>query len=282
MLLIWGNILLGLFVSSLFGHWVTRQSVVILRRKYGFPSEYDNLSDWMGVLERLGYTFSIVFGFPAFIGIWLGMKAVGRWSRKGVLEYDIPEKLAPVAVNLFCVGNLISLFFGGIGALIILSDSPIIHLSTVHSFFGFEKIQFSGEFWESSSAIANTLMAIATFALLRTTVKSEKERGKREFIETVVMPVLAHLNSVDKFLRSSPPALARQTIENVWAWKGIRVNAGSIIYYPDKRVVQKIDDYDQELRRFDNFLTQQIEVFADLIREDFQHNVLSKLTLEGY
>ncbi len=114
----------GLFISLVAGHFVTNKLNLKLRKDYNFPEKYNKLSGFLGCLERLAYTISIINGWPIFVGIWLGVKMVGRWSPEGnIAELFVPsekgKQLAPIAINIFLIGNLVSLLFAVLGAFII-------------------------------------------------------------------------------------------------------------------------------------------------------------------
>jgi len=135
-------------------------------------------------------------------------------------------------------------------------------------------------FWDAASAIANSFMVLMTFLLLKSTVKSERDRNRREFVGEIVAPVLVNLNGVEEFLRSSPTSsIGRQTAKDVWQWASIKSNVGSTIYRSDKTIIQEIDDYDLQLRKFDNLLTQQLGTLVAIIGEEFRKKMLPQVVI---
>ena len=140
------------------------------------------------------------------------------------------------------------------------------------------KISFSPEhFWDAASAIANTAMVVTTFLLLKSTVKSEKDRNRRELVGEVISPLLDNLDSVEIGLYSSTVNRGSPNLYFRWKWREIKLNKYSLIYLLDKKVLKEIEEYDQHLIKFEYFFTQQIDVFAAVIREDFKVNVLPRL-----
>lgn len=74
--------------------------------KYG-PKTFSSL---LAYFEILTYALSWVLGYPAFIGIWLGVKVVkGKWTT------DPTER---AILNIYLFGNLLSLMSGVLGGLI--------------------------------------------------------------------------------------------------------------------------------------------------------------------
>lgn len=66
----------------------------------------------LGILERLTYTTAILISFPQWIAVWLGAKVAVNWKKWQEGERN--------RYNIFLIGNLVSIIFGFLGALIIL------------------------------------------------------------------------------------------------------------------------------------------------------------------
>lgn len=70
----------------------------------------------LGIFERASYTAAILLGAPTWIGVWLAIKVASQWNR-----WQGDER---ATYNVFLMGNLISIFFGIIGAWISLGNIP--------------------------------------------------------------------------------------------------------------------------------------------------------------
>ena|SRR5579884_2003431 len=68
------------------------------------------LSNYVGILERVMYTTSILIGHPEFIGVWLVVKVV--------------QQRPSSAHNVFLIGSALSLIWGAGTALLILTFLP--------------------------------------------------------------------------------------------------------------------------------------------------------------
>jgi len=66
----------------------------------------------LGICERASYTAAILLGVPTWIGVWLAIKVAAQWNR-----WQAEER---ATFNVFLVGNLLSIFFGLLGAWIAL------------------------------------------------------------------------------------------------------------------------------------------------------------------
>lgn len=109
----------GLAISLLLGGIITKNLIHYLRKKHGFQIAYDRSTGLLGYLERFAFTMAIYFNMSAFVGIWLGIKFIGRWSPEGFhVENPDDKKKAPAAINIFLIGNLVSLLFAALGAYI--------------------------------------------------------------------------------------------------------------------------------------------------------------------
>jgi hypothetical protein len=67
----------------------------------------------VGILERIIYTSSIIFGVQSFIPIWLGVKIISQW-KKGEIENG------RAMFNIYLIGTGLSLAYGSAGGQIIL------------------------------------------------------------------------------------------------------------------------------------------------------------------
>jgi len=126
------NWLAGLLVSLILGHIVTRELVNCLKNKSNLPN-LKSYSGELGVFEKIAYVLLFVNGYASFIGIWLGFKMIGRWTAGGAIgvpkicytdkdgkEDDYKKReLTSAAINIYLIGNLMSLLFALVGAFII-------------------------------------------------------------------------------------------------------------------------------------------------------------------
>lgn len=109
--LIWG----GLFVLYLFvvnwgiGRYISRLKKDI-KDKDGKQDTKGLFTEMLGFLELLSFAIAWVSGYPAFIVIWVGIKAAGRWGK---------EEKHKGEINAFLIGNLLCIFFGVIGGQIL-------------------------------------------------------------------------------------------------------------------------------------------------------------------
>jgi hypothetical protein len=73
------------------------------------------LLSWLvGITERVAFTTALIADYPKFVALWLTLKFAGRWK-----EWR-PEKPGGWGrVNIFLVGNMLSILFSFIGAAII-------------------------------------------------------------------------------------------------------------------------------------------------------------------
>lgn len=85
-----------------------------------YVQHYTKLSDWIGVIERILYTGSILLGFPYFVAIWLPLKMVGGWG-----EWSKPGQLARARFIVSLIGNGLSLLVAA--AFAILAQYGAIH-----------------------------------------------------------------------------------------------------------------------------------------------------------
>ena len=127
----------GLAISIKGGDILTAKLLKKIRQKNnsitkpaGRNKNGDNYNWLLGYLERFVYTMALLMKFEWFIGVWLGMKGIGRWT--GNKDYGLLLKenedgsnikevnhARAAVVNIFLIGNLISLISAAIGASII-------------------------------------------------------------------------------------------------------------------------------------------------------------------
>ena len=115
------RVLIGFLVSSVAGAMVLWVLIDRLAWAYlgrhkvrGKPKAVLTLP--LGICERVGYTAAFLLGTPTWIGVWLAIKVAAQWERwKG-------EERA--TYNVFLIGNLLSIFFGFLGAWIALGQLP--------------------------------------------------------------------------------------------------------------------------------------------------------------
>jgi len=72
---------------------------------------------WLGFLEILSYTLSLVFRYPQFIAVWLGVRTVGRW---------VAHKTLATTVNFFLIGTLLCVLCGVFGGIIFIKFAKIL------------------------------------------------------------------------------------------------------------------------------------------------------------
>lgn len=93
-----------------------------------FPRPSILLTGMLGAFERVSYTIAIYTGVLEFIPIWLAFKVVTRWTHKESGESGKPieyrkssenrPSLTVLLGNIYLIGNLLTLSFGTIGALV--------------------------------------------------------------------------------------------------------------------------------------------------------------------
>lgn len=72
----------------------------------------------LGIIERASYTAAILLGAPTWIGVWVAIKVAAQWQR-----WHGDER---ATYNVFLIGNLLSIFFGVVGAWIALGKLPML------------------------------------------------------------------------------------------------------------------------------------------------------------
>ena len=108
-IVIWG---FGLFISVGIGHLFTRLVVTYYRVTRNVRPV--SKEAWViGVLERTLYTLSIVFKLEFLLGVWLVGKMANRWNPFGIPSGRPKEEVG--LINVFLIGNLLSLLFRIVG-----------------------------------------------------------------------------------------------------------------------------------------------------------------------
>ncbi len=126
--------LLG-FALLIIGNILVRHFYSYLRNKYLIKGAdnipYQRAIALLGYLESFTYASAYYLGHPQFIAVWLGVKAIGRWSPNGpksfvdlIKELEICENDSPeikekknmeirerknAEINLYLIGNLLSI-----------------------------------------------------------------------------------------------------------------------------------------------------------------------------
>ena len=96
----------------------------------GKNKKADNYNWLLGCLERFVYIMALLMNFEWFIGVWLGMKGIGRWTGNKDYGVSLKEEVdgsnkeevnhaRATVVNIFLIGNLISLIIAAFGAYLI-------------------------------------------------------------------------------------------------------------------------------------------------------------------
>lgn len=112
----------GYFVSAILGHIVIypvnrwMRSERNRRQPAGAHTiDQSGLLSWLvGLTERVAFTTALIADYPHFIGLWLTLKFAGRWK-----EWKPEEPGGWGRVNIFLVGNMLSILFSFIGAVFI-------------------------------------------------------------------------------------------------------------------------------------------------------------------
>jgi hypothetical protein len=76
------------------------------------------LTLYLGICERASYTAAIMLGASTWIGVWLAVKVAAQWKRWQGEERAL--------YNVFLIGNILSIFFGLVGACIALGKIPLL------------------------------------------------------------------------------------------------------------------------------------------------------------
>lgn len=111
------SFMLGYVISVGLGHIIISRIMKKLSKNHKIErGKYEPLPGKLGILERILYTSVLVAGFKEFIVFWLLAKVGAGW-----IWQIRPRKIGDPGANynIFLIGNLLSLLFGGLGALII-------------------------------------------------------------------------------------------------------------------------------------------------------------------
>ena len=108
------SLVLSLLIALRLGHTVTNHVVGLLQKRSGIPG--GQISKEVGIAERMAVIVAWMLGFPQFICFWLAIKLFARCQIK--YNDNNPEKAAS-AMNIFLVGNLVSVGFGILGGIIL-------------------------------------------------------------------------------------------------------------------------------------------------------------------
>ena len=82
------------------------------------PKPRRTLTVPLGIVERIAYTGAIMLGAWAWIGVWLAVKVAAQWKR-----WEGDDR---ALYNVFLIGNLLSIFFGVLGAWVALGRIPAL------------------------------------------------------------------------------------------------------------------------------------------------------------
>lgn len=125
------TILLGALVLII-GNIILKSRFIALRNKYiikgakviGSAGEqapiYFRAADVLGFLESFAYAIAYCLGYVNFIGLWLGVKSIGRWQSggpKSAVEYleisgEEKRERQNAEINVYLIGNLLSVLLG--------------------------------------------------------------------------------------------------------------------------------------------------------------------------
>ncbi len=109
------------FIKEIFGY--LRNKYVIIDAKIketGGTPLYFRAAAWLGVLETFVYALAICISQVGFIGLWLGVKSIGRWASGGpnsvVDHLDLKEhqkrERKNAEINIYLIGNLLCVLLG--------------------------------------------------------------------------------------------------------------------------------------------------------------------------
>ena len=105
-----GAVVLWLLIDCLAWPYIAKG----LKNNIGKPQRVLTLP--LGICERASYTAAILLGAPGWIGVWLAIKVAAQWHR-----WQGEER---ATYNVFLIGNILSIFFGILGAWIALGRVP--------------------------------------------------------------------------------------------------------------------------------------------------------------
>lgn len=109
------------------GNILVRKIYSLLRKRYIIKDiknvPYQRSVALLGYLESFSYAYAYYLGHPGFIAVWLGVKAIGRWSSNGpesIVDcfeeiknnrFEVRER-KNAEINIYLIGNLFSIFIG--------------------------------------------------------------------------------------------------------------------------------------------------------------------------
>ena len=110
----------SLLVYFILAHAIMEIILNILWKYLNEPRNSHKLTASLGIIDRLVYAFCFALGIYSFIGIWLGVKVASRLlpTLFGVND-EKAFKFEGQRKNLYLMGNIISLFLGVVGGLLI-------------------------------------------------------------------------------------------------------------------------------------------------------------------
>lgn len=125
-LLLFGNLVIGYIIPQLHNEHVIKN----------YPkAHHPYLSDLLGLVESLAYALSWWFHQYQFIGIWLGVKAIGRWTSGGppsIVDCFEPKldcfdetNRKKAELIIYHLGSLLSVLLGALVGQILSSVIPI-------------------------------------------------------------------------------------------------------------------------------------------------------------
>lgn len=117
-----GYYLLAYVFATIVGHFVIAIPYRIVASRFAaerVSKRELRLSGMVGIIEQILYISAILINQPAFIGVWLLLKAAGEWGRK-----DKPGVADEYKVAL--IGNGLSVLVGVLSGLLIQAFLPSI------------------------------------------------------------------------------------------------------------------------------------------------------------
>ena len=112
-------ILAGILVSVALGHFFTKYTVRYLRKYIVVEPESYKLTASLGCIDRIIFTILYVVGQYSLIATWFGIKIAHRIIRYSRIKTKEELRDTSERINVFLIGNIVSLTFGIIGGVII-------------------------------------------------------------------------------------------------------------------------------------------------------------------
>jgi amino acid permease len=107
-----------LLAYSFIVNFVPRSIVKLLKNNSKLLDQKNKVSGEstlpLGTIEIFSFALSIVLEIVAFIGVWLGLKTLNRWGLRR--KNEGPKEAAEI--NIFLIGNILSVLMGVFGGLI--------------------------------------------------------------------------------------------------------------------------------------------------------------------